>query len=148
VASLERRPVAGSTAKLDAARRGLIVIVEDDETLRELTVEHLESVGFEVVAVANGDAGLEVVRARHPDLLCIDLNLPSVSGFDLCEHIRADPSLNDVTILMMSASVQLEARAFSFEAGADGYLRKPYSLDQLTVEINRLLNGATSTRRR
>jgi DNA-binding response OmpR family regulator len=133
---------------MTSPRRGLLVVVEDDATLRELVAEHLESIGFEVVAVANGDAALNVVRERHPDLLCIDVNLPSVSGFDLCEHIRSDPSLNDVAILMMSASVLLEARAYSFEAGADGYLRKPYTLGQLTTEIGRLLDGPRSTRRR
>ncbi|HEY3593933.1 MAG TPA: response regulator [Polyangiaceae bacterium] len=134
--------------KLNDTKRGFLVVVEDDSTLRELITEHLESIGFEVAAVANGDAAMEIVRNRHPDLLCIDLNLPSVSGFDLCEHIRADSTLNDVAILMMSASVQLEARAFSFEAGADGYLRKPYKLEQLTAEVTRLLNGPSSLRRR
>jgi DNA-binding response OmpR family regulator len=88
------------------------------------------------------------MRERHPDLLCIDVNLPSVSGFDLCEHIRGDANLADVAILMMSASVLLEARAYSFEAGADGYLRKPYTLNQLTTEIMRLLDGPRSARRR
>ena len=146
MATLEREPTP--PRPLATPRRGLVVVVEDDATLRELVAEHLQHIGFEVAAVANGDAALAIVRERHPDLLCIDVNLPSVSGFDLCEHIRGDSSLNDVAILMMSASVLLEARAYSFEAGADGYLRKPYTLGQLTSEITRLLDGPRSARRR
>jgi two-component system phosphate regulon response regulator PhoB len=122
-------------------QRRLVIVVEDDPTLRELVEEHLRGVGFEVAAFANGDAALRLLRDRRPDLLCLDLNLPSVSGFDLCEHIRSDPRLKDVAILMTSASVLLEARAYSFEAGADAYLRKPYTLEELTSEIARLLEG-------
>jgi DNA-binding response OmpR family regulator len=102
----------------------------------------LRGVGFEVTAFANGDAALKLHREHRPDLFCLDLNLPSVSGFDLCESIRSDPQLKDVAILMTSASAQLEARAYSFEAGADAYLRKPYTLDELTGEITRLLDGS------
>jgi two-component system chemotaxis response regulator CheY len=126
----------------------LVIVVEDDPTLRELVAEHLRGVGFEVLAFANGDAALRMIRDRRPDLVCLDLNLPSVSGFDLCEQIRSDPLLNDIAILMTSATVFLEARAYSLEAGADAYLRKPYTLRQLTSEIARLLDAPPGSARR
>jgi two-component system response regulator PrrA len=112
-----------------------------------LVSEYLERVGFAVVSLAHGGAALEMVGGRRPDLVCIDVNLPSVSGFDLCEQIRGNSKLNDVAILMTSASVFVEARAYAFEAGADGYLRKPFTLEELSREIVRLLDGPGSARR-
>lgn len=137
-----------SSGLVEKPRRRLIVVVEDDPTLRELVSEYLVSVGFDVAALANGDGALEMISERRPDLLCIDVNLPSVSGFDLCEHVRGNEQLNDVAILMTSASIFVEARAYAFEAGADAYLRKPFTLEELSRQVVRLLDGPGSARRR
>ena len=79
-----------------------------------------------------------MVRERHPGVVCLDLNLPRISGYDVCEQIRADPAIQDISILMTSARRSLDVRVFSLEAGADAYLTKPFGMEQLTVEIERL----------
>jgi two-component system, OmpR family, phosphate regulon response regulator PhoB len=70
--------------------------------------------------------------------VCLDLNLPRISGYDVCEQIRADVALKDISILITSARNSLDVRVFSLEAGADAYLTKPYGLKQLAGEIERL----------
>jgi len=79
------------------------------------------------------------MRQRRPELICLDVILPRMSGYEVCEHIRADSELDRLSVLLTSDRASLEARAYSYEAGANGYLGKPYSLDRLAKEVRRLL---------
>ncbi len=106
------------------------------------------TLGFEVTTVNDGDDALLALRRQRPDLLCLDLNLPRMSGYEVCEQIRSDPDLKDLVILMTSERASLEVCAYSYEAGADAYLNKPYTLDELAGEVERLLNGPAPTGRR
>jgi DNA-binding response OmpR family regulator len=98
----------------------------------------LLSAGFDVCLASDGEEAMQMVRERHPGVVCLDLNLPRISGYDVCEQIRADPAIQDISILMTSARRSLDVRVFSLEAGADAYLTKPFGMDQLTDEIERL----------
>ncbi|HKQ69814.1 MAG TPA: response regulator [Polyangiaceae bacterium] len=118
----------------------LVLLVEDEPSLRRQVAEHLTRAGLEVVAVTDGHAALSMIRERRPDLVCLDLRLPRISGYEVCEQIRVDPDLRDVAVLMTSERFSLEVRAHSYEAGADGYIDKPYTLDQLTKEVTRLMS--------
>ncbi len=131
-----------------AARRRLVLLVDDEPSLCKQVSEHLMNLGFEVNTVTNGDDALSALRERRPDLLCLDLSLPRTSGYEVCEQIRNDPDLKDLVVLMTSERASIEARAYSFEAGADAYLNKPYTLDELAGEVQRLLNGPVPTGRR
>ena len=98
-----------------------------------------------MAVAADGDAGLRLARARRPDLVYLDLNLPKASGFEICEVIRADPILKDVVILMTSARGTVDVHAYSIEAGANAYLAKPYGLDRLTEMLDDLIQAAPPT---
>jgi two-component system, OmpR family, response regulator len=116
----------------------LVLVVEDDPDIQSLVVEHLIAQGFDVCVAADGEAAMRIARERSPGLLCLDLNLPRMSGYDVCEQIRTDLRLKDISILMTSARNSLDIKAFALEAGADAALTKPYRLPQLAAEIERL----------
>jgi DNA-binding response OmpR family regulator len=120
----------------------LVLFVDDEPVLRKNVIAHLTSLGMEVVAVGDGDAALDALRERTPDLVCLDVDLPRISGYEVCEAIRSDPALDGVVVLMTCRRVSLEARAFSYEAGANAYLGKPYTMDRLAKEVRRLLEPA------
>ena len=124
------------------AERQKVLLVEDEPSLKKQVAAHLTHVGFDVVAVADGDAALTALRDRKPHLVFLDLNLPRISGYEVCEQIRTDPEMRELLVLMTSERLNLEARAHSYEAGADSYLGKPYTLDELTREVRRLLDAS------
>ena len=132
-----RAPTNGA---LSLPIRRIALVVEDDPSQRKQVTEHLTHLGLEVISVADGDAALSYVRERRPDLLCLDLSLPHISGYEVCEQIRTDPELQDLAVIMTSERASLEERAHSYEAGADAYLSKPFSLDKLAKEVARLLD--------
>jgi two-component system phosphate regulon response regulator PhoB len=122
----------------DRRRKGVVLVVEDHPDTLAALAEHLEQHGWTVVLATDGDAALRIAQETRPDLVCLDLNLPGVSGFDVCERLRADPVLKDVVILMTSARCTLDVHAYSLEAGADAYVAKPYDLDRLMFLLDHL----------
>ena len=124
-----------------ATRRRLVLFVDDEPVLRKNATAHLEALGMDVVAVGDGDAALETLRDRRPDIVCLDVDLPRISGYEVCEAIRSDPALEGLVVLM-TCHRSLEARAYSYEAGANAYLGKPYTMDRLAKEVRRLLEPA------
>src|SRR5689334_9707713 len=121
--------------------RRLVLVVEDEPDIRSIVAEHLQAEGYDVCLAPTGEIAMQVVRERRPGVVCLDLNLPRISGYDVCEQIRADLTLQDVAILITSARHSLGAMVFSLEAGADAYLAKPYKLTQLSAEIERLFES-------
>ena len=122
--------------RLDRSR--LVVVVEDHPDTQSAVAEQLRECGFEVAVASDGITALRIIRERRPEIVYLDLNLPHISGFDVCEQIRADPDLKDVVILMTSARGTLDVRANALEAGADAYVPKPYDFDQLLAHVERL----------
>ncbi len=125
-----------------ASHRRLVVFVDGEPALQRNVASHLTELGIEVVAVGHGDAALVAVKEKRPDVVCIDVNLPRMSGYEVCEQIRSDPALATVAVLMTCDRASPESRAFSYEAGANVYLAKPYSVDRLAKEVLRLLERA------
>jgi DNA-binding response OmpR family regulator len=117
-----------------------VLFVDDEPSLQKQVTSHFAKLGLEVVALGDGDAALSALRERRPDLVCLDLYLPRMSGYEVCEQIRNDPAFDGLAVLMTSSRASIEARAYSYEAGANAYLGKPYSLDQLAREVRRLLD--------
>jgi two-component system phosphate regulon response regulator PhoB len=130
------------TVSVITKRKRLVMFVDDEPSLRKSVTSHLTNLGMEVVAIGDGDSALQAMRERPPDLVCLDVKLPRMSGYEVCEQIRSDPALDETIVLMTSHRVSLEARAYSYEAGANAYLGKPYTLDQLGKEVRRLLEPA------
>ena len=102
------------------------LVVEDHPDARALVRTYLLAMGGEVVDVAEGRAAIRALEKSRPDLVCLDLMLPELTGFDVCEYMRGRPDLKDVPILVMSARAKPMDRAFAEEVGATAYLVKPF----------------------
>jgi len=122
-----------------AARKALVV--EDHPDARALVRTYLVTMGLEVVDVAEGRSAIRVLQASRPDLVCLDLMLPELSGFEVCEFMRSRPELRDVPILVMSARAKPMDRAFAEEVGATAYLVKPFKRVDFTRAVNSCLEG-------
>jgi two-component system, OmpR family, phosphate regulon response regulator PhoB len=121
-----------------------ILVVEDEESIRELLVLGLEEEGYEVISVADGQAALAKCQASESqlqdfpfDLIVLDLMLPKVSGLDLCRFLRYQG--NHVPILIVSAKTTETDRVLGLEVGADDYISKPFSMRELVARCRALL---------
>ena len=116
-----------------------LLIIEDEEDLRIVLQYSLKKEGFEVLAASTGEEGLRLVREYNPQLLILDLNLPDMSGFDICQTLREDSQFENLAILMLTAKTQENDRVLGFELGADDYVPKPFSTRELVLRIQALL---------
>jgi len=119
-----------------------ILVVEDDEDLVELWTFNLTNAGFEVATASNGSDGLKKIRALHPDLLLLDLMLPELDGFAICDILRRDPDTASIPIIILTAVSGGLARLAGFDAGANDYVTKPFSPKELIARIQGLLDLA------
>jgi DNA-binding response OmpR family regulator len=124
----------------------LALVVEDDPLLQDAMIKCLEAANFRVVAAFDFDAAVRHLSVVDPDVACIDLGLPSASGFELCEHIRRRPHGTGLPILVTSDRSFPEDMAHAEEAGAHAFLKKPFTMDQLLKYILALLDGPPSSR--
>lgn len=107
---------------------------------RRMLSDMLQSIGYtRVLEAFSGNAAKELLAEQTPDLVCLDLTLPDISGYEVCEHIRATPALQDVPVLMISARAQTMDRAQAEEAGASGYLIKPFTPEELRQQVERVM---------
>jgi two-component system chemotaxis response regulator CheY len=123
------------------ARVFRILIVDSEPTLKEVAKKHLVRLGFDVELCGDSESALKMIGLNRPDVVCVDLNLPRESGYEVCEAIRKKPELRDLAIVLMSDRSSPEDRAHAEEAGANAYLTKPFSMNQLTAQLRSLLGG-------
>jgi DNA-binding response OmpR family regulator len=116
-----------------------ILIVEDHATMREAMRLVLEGEGFTIEEAADGQAALEAIRDRPPDLLFLDLNIPGVSGVDVLQATKADPGFTG-RIIVVTATGE-EGRAAALRLGADEYFTKPFSPTALLRTVEQVLAG-------
>jgi DNA-binding response OmpR family regulator len=113
-----------------------IVVVEDHDALREITVETLRAAGHQVVGVDCAEEVVELANTMHVDLMLIDLNLPGEDGLSLARRIRR--SQPDIGIIMLTARGKVSEKLQGYESGADLYLTKPTTMDELHAAIRAL----------
>lgn len=122
---------------MDNARR--VLVVEDERQARDVVEAYLERDGLWVTAVGDGARALEAFDANHYDLVVLDLNLPGLSGEEVCRRIRDH---SDVPIIMLTAKGTEEERVAGLDLGADDYLVKPFSPRELAARVRALLRRA------
>jgi len=119
------------------------VLVVDDEPNIILSLEYLmKRSGYEVRVARDGEEALTSILTAPPDLVLLDINIPKRNGYEVCQAIRANPDLNNVRILMVTAKgrdVEIEK---GLALGADGYATKPFSTKELAERVAALINGA------
>ncbi|MCC7130225.1 MAG: two-component system response regulator [Anaerolineae bacterium UTCFX2] len=118
-----------------------ILIAEDERDIRELISFTLKFAGHEVIATSNGEEALQAARNEMPDLILLDVRMPRLSGYEACEIIKADPRTRQIPVVFLSAKGQESEVKTGLDAGADEYILKPFSPDQLTARIKAILNN-------
>lgn len=113
-----------------------ILIVEDDEDTAEVVCTLLEDAGFKARAVDRGEMALDEITAQNPDLVLLDLNLPDISGIDVLKHVR---SHSFMPMIVLSGFGKDRDRVIALEAGADDYMAKPFSPEELVARVRALL---------
>jgi two-component system KDP operon response regulator KdpE len=119
-----------------------ILVVDDEPQLRRALRSTLCALGFVVSDVETGEAALEIVRAEKFDLVLLDINMPGLSGLETCRAIRAR---SDVGILMLTVRDRAEDKIEALDAGADGYVTKPFDVNELLARIRATLRRAPTS---
>ena len=121
-----------------------VLIVEDEDDIASLIKHALErGGGAEAEIVGSGDAALKAVSARPPDLIILDLNLPALSGLEVCRVLRARSDARHLPIIMLTARSSESDRVAGLELGADDYVTKPFSLRELNARVRAVLRRST-----
>lgn len=123
----------------DKTRRYRVLVVEDEDNIAIALDYVMMREGYEHDRIATGGEAMSRIRGTHPDLVLLDVMLPDVSGYEICQDVRLDPTLGDVKILMMTARGSAIERRKGLALGADGFISKPFELSELRQKVRELL---------
>jgi len=118
-----------------------ILIVDDEPDVVTLIAHTLAGEGFDVLEAYDGISALDVVETDKPDLVLLDVMMPMMSGYEVCEQIKANPATKDIPVVCLSSAHAPNARAQSAKVGAVMFLEKPFFPAELVVQIRRVLEG-------
>ena len=116
-----------------------ILIVEDEESLLKLESILLTSKGYDVRGASNGQEALDAIAEEKPDLVLLDIMLPEIDGFEVCQKIKDDPDTRDIPVIMLTAKKSREDMARGEKVGADWYITKPFKSVMVIETIQRFL---------
>ncbi len=118
------------------------ILIVDDAPNIVLSLEFLmKQEGYEVYSVNNGEEALEFLHTKKPDLILLDVMMPRKDGYEVCQAVRADHSLQDVRIIMLTAKGRDVEREKGLALGADDYITKPFSTREVVKKVRTILNG-------
>jgi DNA-binding response OmpR family regulator len=126
------------------AARALILVVDDEEPIRQLASLYLEKEGFQVTCAADGPEAIELAQREMPALVVLDVMLPTIDGFEVCRRLRRD---SDVPILMLTARNEDVDKIVGLELGADDYLTKPFNPREMVARVKAILRRYESGQR-
>ena len=119
-----------------------ILIVDDDLVMRELqkeTLEKLEDNGVEILTVDNGEDAIDSIRTEKPDLVILDVMMPEMNGFEVCNTVKNELEMKDVFVLILTASTQGLDKQMSKDVGADIFMTKSFDPDEIIKEVSKVL---------
>jgi two-component system response regulator RpaA len=116
-----------------------ILVIDDDAAISELVAVNLEMAGYDVSQAEDGIKGQALALQLQPDLIMLDLMLPRVDGFTVCQRLRRDERTAEIPVLMLTALSQTQDKVEGFNAGADDYLTKPFEVEEMLARVRALL---------
>ncbi|MBI4422746.1 MAG: response regulator [Elusimicrobia bacterium] len=119
-----------------------VLHVDDNAESRALVQDILALLGYEAATAASALEGLKAAKARPPALILMDAMMPEMDGFDACQHLRRDPALASIPIIMMTSLERMADVEQAFAAGANDYLLKPVTVDRLREKLAKFLGPA------
>ncbi|NOZ00040.1 MAG: response regulator [Chloroflexi bacterium] len=118
-----------------------VLYVEDNAENRTLVRRVLEAEGYRMIEADSAVQAFQQIKAHHPQLILMDINMPDVDGYTLTSQIKSLPDSRNIPIIAVTANVMRGDRERSLEAGCDGYIQKPIDIDILTQQMERYLTG-------
>jgi CheY-like chemotaxis protein len=118
-----------------------ILIVEDNEMNRDMLSRRLKRRGYEVLVAVDGEMGIDLARAKAPDLILMDMSLPVIDGWEATRRLKADGALKHIPVIALTAHAMASDREKAMQAGCDDYDTKPIELTRLLAKIVTLLLG-------
>lgn len=122
------------------AQTATILVADDEQDIRELVAYRLSRSGYRIIEARDGEEAFQLAADQALDMAVLDVMMPRLNGFDLTQRLRHTPATERLPILLMSASVQEADISRGFAAGADGYLTKPFTPDQLLTRVREVLS--------
>jgi DNA-binding response OmpR family regulator len=120
----------------------LVLVADDDEDILLLVTTRLRRDGFDIISARSGDEALALVRERRPALAVLDIGMPGLDGVQVLEQIRGDDDLRTMLVVLLTAKAQESDVRRGFEAGADAYVKKPFSPADLSARVRELLDSS------
>lgn len=120
-----------------------ILIVDDEEHIRELIKFNLDNNGYKTICADNGLDALKMAKMQSPQLILLDVMLPGMDGYDVCKEIRRDNSISSTPIIMITAKGEEFDKVLGLELGADDYITKPFSIRELIARVKAILRRTT-----
>ena len=121
-----------------------ILVVDDEAHIRlliEQALEELEDEGVEILTAENGEEALQIIRGQKPNLVFLDVMLPKMNGFDVCQQMKSDLGMRDVYVIMLTAKGQEYDKRRGEEVGANLYMTKPFDPDELLARAREALGA-------
>jgi CheY-like chemotaxis protein len=131
---------------MDKSKSRILIVDDDRDTIAILT-RQLESEGYECVSAASGAAALATLRATPVDVILLDVMMPEMTGLQVCEHLRADETLRQIPVILVTCRDDMETRARGMSLGVSEYLTKPIVKEELLTRIAAQLHGIELGRR-
>jgi two-component system, OmpR family, alkaline phosphatase synthesis response regulator PhoP len=125
--------------------KATVLVVDDEEDIRELVELNLGREGYKVLACESGEQALHMARSKTPDLIVLDLMLPGIDGLEVCKRLKADSALQRIPVVMLTAKGEESDIVAGLELGADDYITKPFSGKVLVARVRRLLRKTVET---
>lgn len=116
-----------------------ILVVDDDQDIRELVTFSLQLEGYEIFSAANGEDALKICHEQNPTLVLLDVRLPGMNGYDICRQITSDPRHTGTSVVFLTAKGQLEEIRKGLEAGAVEYFLKPFLPNELVGKVKEII---------
>jgi DNA-binding response OmpR family regulator len=117
----------------------LVLVAEDDADILALVAYRLERAGYDVLTATNGEEAADLAASECPDLAVLDIMMPRLDGYGVTRRIREDESTSGIPVILLTARVQEADVARGFEAGADDYIKKPFSPQELRARVQAVL---------
>lgn len=121
-----------------------ILVAEDERDILDLITFTLEYGGHKVIPSSNGAEALELTRQEKPDLVLLDVRMPCMTGFEVCEYLKSEESTKSIPVVFLSAKGQEVEVNTGYEVGAVDYILKPFAPDQLLENLEEILNQSAS----
>ena len=119
--------------------KGKILIADDEEEIRDLLRFSLEGEHYQVIETQDGEKALEKIKSEKPDLIILDVMMPKITGYEVCEKVRSDGATCLIPIIMLTSLTQTKDKVTGIKLGADEYLTKPFEPFELTMRVEGLL---------